>query len=178
MNNTNLIISIITGILTILGTVVIVCIGWGKMKQFMEDLEKSLCEFKKDIKDELRIIREDLKSHDKDIAFLKGRKYADSDSPLKLNASGLKVLKESGVDKIIEDHKIELLQKIYERKPTTFYDVQELSKNVLEEFKNNADVVLKLKDGAYKSGVDIDIVLYVGALYLRDFYIDEKFDKK
>lgn len=97
MNNTNLIISIITGILTILGTVVIVCIGWGKMKQFMEDLEKSLCEFKKDIKDELRIIREDLRSHDKDIAFLKGRKY---------------------------------------------------------------------------------IMLYVGALYLRDFYIDEKFDKK
>lgn len=64
-----IIISIMTGILTVAGTIATVAYGWGKIKQFMEDLKENLSSFRQEIKDEIKEIKKDVKEHDRDIVF-------------------------------------------------------------------------------------------------------------
>lgn len=185
-------ISTMSSLIAFICAVGAIGIGWSKMSQLTKDLKENLNEFKADIKEELKIIKgefgaikgdfrtikNDIREHDKDIAFLKGKKYSYGDSPLKLNDEGARVFRQSKIGPIIDERKTELLQKIQDKNPDGLYDVQEFSKTVLEELRNDSVILKKLKDRAYNSGVDIDIVLFVGSLYLRNIYRDERFEKK
>lgn len=117
-------------------------------------------------------IEKDVKTHDRDIVFLKGKSYATSNSPLELNEDGERVLKESKINAIIDDRGDELVEKIKQTNPETLYDAQITAQNILEAImKESHNILLAVKNGAYNSGVDIDIVVFVGSLYLRDKYI-------
>ncbi len=124
-------------------------------------------------------IEKEVKAHDCDINFLKGKRYAGSNSPLQLNEEGNKVLKESKINNIIDDREDELIKKIRETNPETFYDVHLTAQSILDNLiKENHSILLTVKNGAYNSGVDIDIVVFVGSLYLRDKYIAKYPDNK
>ena len=61
MDKTVLIISIITGLLTIASTLAVVCVAWGKMKKFTKNLKDNFNEFKTDNKNNFNEFKVDNK---------------------------------------------------------------------------------------------------------------------
>ncbi len=96
-----------------------------------------------------------------------------SNSPMVLNETGQKILNESGIKNIILENKEMLLNAIREKNPETAYDVQEIAKKVVNLLKENTDIFIRLKNGAFKSGTNIDSVLLVGSFPLRDMALKE-----
>ena len=96
-------------------------------------------------------------------------RVAPSHSPRQLNQSGLRILEQSGIRRIIDQYKSELLARVRGRHPTDAYVAEQAALemvNRLQEFY--PDIVDKLRDGAFRSGEDIGTVLLVGGIYLRN----------
>lgn len=55
-----------------------------------------------------------------------------------------------------------------EKNPQNAYEVQECARKVMLNLKSNTNILSKLQNGAFNTGVDVDSVLFTGSLYLRD----------
>lgn len=96
-------------------------------------------------------------------------KFAPSYSPRQLNERGENVLNESGIKQIIDEKKVDLLKIIKEKNPQTAYDAEVCISKVTKEIPNlYPDTLLALKEGAFRAGVNVDTVLLVGYVYLRN----------
>lgn len=96
------------------------------------------------------------------------RYFSVNKSPVQLNDNGLKVLEDSGIKKIVEDRFKIIVDKVKEKNPQNAYQAQEFVKNIVEDFKNDISLKNILENGAFKSGVDVFTILFVGAIYIRD----------
>lgn len=155
------------------GAIILIGIAWGTLKTKVENVCESITEIKKKITDavepDLKDIRERFSTMEGKVDVMWRDKFAPSSSPRKLNDRGQKVLVESGVKEIIESKVEDIKKLLLERKPQTAYDAeQELLDIVLDLRKHCPDIETQLKDGAYKTGSDIDTVLLVAAFYVRD----------
>lgn len=92
-------------------------------------------------------------------------------SPLQPNEQGRYIMTKSRVNDLIDDRAKDLLKAIEDIKPTTAYDAQEAAKKVANTLKADPALVRTLKDAAYQAGTDIDSMLFVGSLHLRDLYL-------
>lgn len=103
------------------------------------------------------------------IDLLWSDKYAPARSPRQLNERGTAIFIESGIKEIIDQKKDELLAAVKKKHPTNPYDADILVWKVMSTLPSRyPDIVERLKDGAFKTGVDINTVLFVGSIYLRD----------
>ncbi|MDD5569304.1 MAG: hypothetical protein PHG23_02745 [Candidatus Pacebacteria bacterium] len=95
-------------------------------------------------------------------------------SPLKPTEFGLKLIRESGIDKIIEENRSSLFEKLDKKllKNTTAYDVQEKSREILLSLKNDP-IINSVKDYSFNNAIEIDVILRLGGLVLRDEYLKE-----
>ena len=141
------------------------------------DARDKIIETQKDVEYIRKEIDEDikptLKEVDKKVLVLWEKIFAVSHSPIRLNPLGEKILKGSGIKEMVDARLPELLDSVREKKPQNAYQVQEFSKQVVSDIKNDLNILSKLQDGAYKTGVDVDSVLLVGSLYLRDLVLPE-----
>lgn len=98
-----------------------------------------------------------------------GESVAIAHSPRKLTERGEKILSESGIkefaeqylEEIIKEVKSENYQNPYDAELGIFMTIREL----IDKYPNSAN---SLKTGAFKQGVDIDTVAFIGGIYLRD----------
>lgn len=96
-------------------------------------------------------------------------KIAPANSPRQLNEKGLQILNTSGIKQIVEEKREYLLGLIREKNPTNPYDADiSISSIVFDLPSHCPDIVDRLKQGAFLSGVDTGTVLLAGSLYLRD----------
>jgi len=93
-------------------------------------------------------------------------------SPLRLNETGRKIFKESKINEVIDKKFDKLLEEIKIKNPQNAYQVQEYSKEVMYDLKNDKELLPYLEDKAYLSGVDVMSILFVGGIYLRDKALD------
>lgn len=101
-------------------------------------------------------------------------KYAPANSPRRLNELGEKILEESGVREIIEGKKDRLTEIVRSMKPTTAYDAEQTIFSVVSDIPQYCpEIVNDLKDGAFRVGQNIDTILFVGAIHLRDLIFDD-----
>jgi hypothetical protein len=115
------------------------------------------------------------------VELLWEHRFAPSHSPRQLNELGTKILNESGIKKIVDDKKETLLKVVKTKNVDNPYDAENSIEEVMKDLPNHCpDVIPELKQGAFNSGVDINTVLFVGAMYLRNkifpelgFKIDE-----
>ncbi len=114
-----------------------------------------------------RIVR-DVHEMKPKVEVLWQRQFAESRSPLALNEEGLAILDKSGIKKLVDTRADQLIAALWTRKPENAYQLQEAAQAVLAELKSDATVLTELERGAFETGVDVDSVLWVGALYLRD----------
>ncbi|MFH0752303.1 MAG: hypothetical protein V1914_01770 [archaeon] len=100
-----------------------------------------------------------------------------SGTPLELNDYGEELVTESGLDKIIKEHKKklfeELKKKLEELGSKTPYDVQECSRIVLMD-NRNSKFMEPVKKYAFENAINVDIILRTGGLILRDLYLGKK----
>jgi hypothetical protein len=96
-------------------------------------------------------------------------KIASASSPRQLNEKGRQILDTSGIKEIVDEKRDYLLKLIKEKKPLNPYDAEIVITSVMEELpKHCPDIVDKIKQGAFSSGVDINTVLFAGSIYLRN----------
>lgn len=102
-----------------------------------------------------------------------------SSSPLHPTDFGWKLLKDSELQKIIVDNKpffFDKMKKELSKNPTA-YDIQEISRKVVINEKNN-EFMKPVKKYAFKNGISMDTLLRLGGLVLRDQYLKEHSELK
>ena len=138
------------GIPTIIGTAIYI----GKKLQVLEDL--------KGVRGRFDVV-------ESRVGDLWADRLAPARSPRQLNERGNKILEESGIKKIIDEKKDDLLKMIKEKNPASAYDAEMVIATVMEELpKHYPDLIEHLKQGAFYVGADLDAVLFVGSIYLRN----------
>jgi len=95
-------------------------------------------------------------------------------SPITLSDIGKRILEESGIGKMADGFKDELLERIREYDTTTAYDIQKATRRIFQEFDFGQDNFKKLKNYLFESGEwGLGDVLDVGAIYFRDTALKE-----
>lgn len=96
-------------------------------------------------------------------------------SPLKPTELGWKWMRESGLDKIIDENYQTLadeLKKVLPKEPAE-YDVQEKGFEVLMRYRDE-EIMKPVKEYAYDNGLQVDSVIRLGRLLLRDKYLEDE----
>lgn len=95
-------------------------------------------------------------------------------SPLHVTEYGNKLLKESGFYDVLNQYRDELIDLVKGRHPKTNYDIQQRSIEVVEEMLESDDeMAVSLKEYAYNSGVNLDILSFPAGIALRDEVMKE-----
>ncbi len=101
-------------------------------------------------------------------------KIAPAHSPRQLNPRGEDILAKSGIKKVIEEKKEALLDLIKQKNPTNPYDAEEVIENITLQLPGLfPETVEPLKKGAFQTGTDINTVLFVGSIYLRNIIFSD-----
>ena len=118
--------------------------------------------------DSIDSIRNDVSDMKPKIKILWEREFGAGASPLVLNERGKRIFSESGIKELVDARLGQLMEKLEERNPQNAYQVQECATKVMRLLVEDLNTLSRLQDGAFKTGVDVDTVLFVGGLYLRD----------
>ncbi|MGC9599570.1 MAG: hypothetical protein ABSE18_04260 [Minisyncoccia bacterium] len=96
-------------------------------------------------------------------------------SPLQPTHYGKQLIVESGLETILNDKKDFLRTVLAKKLPENYteYDVQEKARELLIGLKRD-QLMNPVKTYAYENGKDIDIILRVGGLWLRDDFIGQE----
>lgn len=146
---------------------------FGRHKEKVDTLKSSAEKTESDlkaIKDEIKdLIKQAISIEVK----LEERTYRGSErllkrkSPVSLNESGEKLLHSSGGDEFVIKNLDELIKLIEAKNPQSAYDIQEYSKTALKSLSSDARII-PLKDYAFKEGIELDDIITVMGVYLRD----------
>lgn len=93
-------------------------------------------------------------------------------SPLSLTDFGKKLVTESGLGKIFEDVKDDLVTQLEAYQPTTQYDVQENARALMDSL-TEYEPFQPIKQYAFEKGQDLAQILRAGAIMLRDYYFEK-----
>ena len=93
-------------------------------------------------------------------------------SPLQPTEYGKQLIEDSGLTKILNDKKDFLKTELNKILPpgNTEYDVQEKARELLLRLKNE-EIMTPVKKYAYDNGLNVDIILKTGGLWLRDDFL-------
>ena len=138
----------------------------GRKLQVLDDMQETI---KKEIEPDLRDLRERFMIVEDRVKTMWLDQIAPANSPRQLNERGQHILEDSGIKEMIDQKKDDLLIALKNKELKTPYDAEEA---VLEAVRNlpvqYPELVESLKSGAFKTGSDIEGILYVGGVYLRD----------
>ena len=141
-------------------------------KEKTNALEKNTEEIKRELKelrDKVIVCETCLKERDK----LDMSRFFQVKSPVSLTNEGVDLLNDSGGKVFITENFKELYQKVEESTPKTAYDVQELSKTVIKSYTED-DRFNEIKDYAFKEGMNLDTIIMVMGIELRDTVLKKK----
>lgn len=129
------------------------------------------------LKDENKELREKINKIENDFSFLRGvmssesknlNILTESHSPRRLTKEGEKVLKDSGIEQIVNLRYDEILELVKEDKPLNSYQAQESVKKAVFTLSEDADIKNTIEEGAFQSGYSPVDVIIVGAIFIRD----------
>ncbi|MEX1014805.1 MAG: hypothetical protein WDZ80_06625 [Candidatus Paceibacterota bacterium] len=163
-------IGLIESVIGIIVVLVAIGKGWGKFEEKVESIGESI----KKIKPDLEEVRERFSIVESRVSDLWADRVAPANSPRELNDRGNDILNKSGMLDIINKKKDILLQEVKKRDFDNAYDAERIIMSVVLEMDNHCpEVVADLKEGAYRVGTDVDTLLYVGGIHLRNLIFTE-----
>ncbi len=161
----------------VLGGIVTLIYKAGRLVNTIEKLENHL---EKDIKPEIVSFRGSISSLNANIGDIQGKvtllweaKVSASNSPRVLNETGVKIVNESGVKDILDEVFPAIIEQVRSQNPANAYQAETSTIEAVAALKNNSDLATKLENGAFKTGSDVDLVLFAGALDIRDKVLRE-----
>lgn len=142
----------------------------GKVAQRLQEVEAGIKEVKGDVKKS----NKDLTTRIDDLMKMLAQKgLAAADSPRQLTPKGIKVVKNSGIDSIVEDRFDYIVRKVQDRKPSNPYQAEKAVLEVVEELVNDPALKDAIEEGAFNSGYFLQSVLFAGGIYIRDKVLSE-----
>ncbi|MEI6490578.1 MAG: hypothetical protein WCO16_02330 [bacterium] len=130
--------------------------------------------FLKKTLDKIEVIHTDVSDIKPKVDILWKDKLAPASSPRQLNDRGTNILNDSGIKTIVDEKKDELVILVKAKEAKNPYDAELAISSVMMELPSHCpDVTDRLKQGAFQSGVDVNTVLYVGSIYLRNLIFSE-----
>lgn len=140
----------------------------GETKERIVRMEKDLEYVRRDLDRDVKPVLNNVSER---VTILWEGRVSTRHSPLALNERGRSILTYSGVKEILAAKRKALEGEIRERDPRNPYRLQEDVKSVVFALKDDPDILAQLEEGAYNVGEDVDTVLFVGALALRDLLL-------
>lgn len=138
----------------------------GRKLEKLETIEKDL---KENINPDLKSIRERFGVVEDRVETLWKDKLAPAHSPRQLNDNGNRILNESGIKDIVDEKKDILIDLVKAKGAKNAYDSEKAIEETMFELPLHCpDITDKLKNGAFKMGADINALLFVGSIYLRN----------
>ena len=174
-------LELIISIVTIAGMVWMVFGFLYKVKQGIEEipvLKEGIKEVKEDIKEAKKEMEEipDMKRELKELknyhelnylsnVAILNRDYFDIRSPQTINTAGQKLIKETGIGKIVDENEEYIYTQVKQENPSNAYMAQKtviltVTRIVEEKYKD------KMGDAAYNNGRTPHEIAHVGALYI------------
>lgn len=104
--------------------------------------------------------------------------YALARSPKDLSEAGNRLLEESGVRKIVDDHLNQFIENLEKLNLKSAYDVEQKSFYILKGLEKS-NISIPLKNFLYQNPtflgkpVSFNDIFFVGGLYLRDKYLEK-----
>jgi hypothetical protein len=92
----------------------------------------------------------------------------ENNSPRVLTEKGERILEESGIKEIVEDKLGDIITTVKDRKPENAYRAEQCIIEYVRELAKDKDLKERIETGAFNSGTTVDVVLFVGAIYIRD----------
>jgi hypothetical protein len=121
------------------------------------------------IKRELHKLGADLSARIDNLANISIQEsLSEAHSPRQLNGNGKKVLKNSGINTVVDDRFDQIVSEVQDKKPVNAYQAEQAVLEVVESLMDDAVVKDAVENGAFQSGHSIAAVLFVGGLYIRD----------
>jgi hypothetical protein len=170
-DQTQALVSIASVVIAALTGGVTAAIVIGKYKEKVDSLERS----REKLENKLDICRSEidtLKEFKTNAQKYIDSKIYQSNSPLSLTDYGKKLIKDSGFETIFDQHKDDLAEMLGKLDPKTAYDVQEVSRSFMDSQAEYAPFA-PIKDYAYRTGSDLNLILRAGAILLRDYYLEK-----
>lgn len=99
-------------------------------------------------------------------------RLVQSKSPLTLTDQGKVVLLDSHGKDFVDENLDKLIKEIRQYHPKSAYDVQEISRKVIEE-NSSTDEFIPIKDYTFAKGKNLKDVIEVIGIYLRDIALKE-----
>lgn len=153
-----------SGVVSLVVTLLICVLFLGKYKEKVDNHDKNLNKNN----DKIDKLSDRLSSLEGGLERDRAKsEYIKSQSPLNLTEKGKALLLDSSGKDYIDSKKDDLLKEIELAHPKTAYDVQELTRSVIEKHINE-DEFNKIKEFAFKKGLKLDVILDVLGIYLRD----------
>ncbi|MEK7646449.1 MAG: hypothetical protein AAB381_02030 [Patescibacteria group bacterium] len=141
-------------------------ISWGTLRAKLDHVASTL---KDKIEPDLMDVREKFTTVKDRVETLWQDRFAPSRSPRQLNERGENVLRESGITHILSRIRLQLLDEIKTKNPANAYDAEQVVLEVVSDItKHHPEVLDELKNGAFRVGENIDTVLLVGGIHLRN----------
>ncbi|HZY80608.1 MAG TPA: hypothetical protein VFE50_13875 [Cyclobacteriaceae bacterium] len=98
---------------------------------------------------------------------------ARSNSPIALNEAGLRALEASNIGEFAKQHYSEILSRVKEAKPLNAYQAQQELIVAVASYGNIEPYKLKLQNAAFASGQDVNSLLFIAALSIRDRVVSD-----
>lgn len=142
----------------------------GQIIQRLTTVEADIKEVKKDVrkgnKDLIKRI-DDLM-----LAFAQSS-VTEAHSPRQLTTEGKRILKDSGIDTIVDDKFEYIVKEVRKRKPENAYQAERAIIDAVSRLADDATIKDAVEEGAFNSGSLTPVVLIVGATYIRDRVLKE-----
>ena len=148
-----------TGVaITIISILVWGIYKWGRITQILDDFKPLVNK---------------IPSLEAKVDALWKEKYTESNSPMQLNDKGKQILEQSGIKEVIRRKKNDIVKAVKAKNPENAYRAQSIIIDVVKELKEKPDCIPFLEKGAFESGADVEIILFVGAVFIRDEVLKE-----
>ncbi len=161
-----------SGVVSFIVTIMIIALSLGKYKEKIDRHDKELDKLNDKLNDKINEIIQRLAIIEGGLERDRANIYIKSKSPLSLTEKGKALLLDSNGKDYIDSKKSEFIEELKLKKPKTAYDVQELSRKIIEQRTSN-DEFNQIKEYAFKQGLKLDIIVDVLAIYLRDLMLLE-----
>lgn len=91
-----------------------------------------------------------------------------SRSPMILNDVGHRIIESSKISELTDKYYDQIVRDVKVLNPPNPFQAQEVLISIVKKFKDNEDCKERLERAAFNSGYDIDTVLFVAAINIRD----------
>ena len=179
MNDTTIIFNVNAGMLIVSMAVFFIslfAIIWKGKKEISDAIKEEIMPFKKtgtNIVNAITEVQTILRNKFKGLNIAHSL-VEKSGSPLRPTEYGVQLIKDSGLEKILDDNKDFLCTKLKASLPKEYteYDVQEKARSLLIELKDDP-ILNPVKKWIYENPTDIEVLLKVAGLWLRDDFLKQ-----